>query len=72
MAKFNTTRRITKKHSAKTTKTPKLPVEKLDKIQTVQKLVSNEALRTSKYHNKVKSNIRRRINLVEPIIRRNS
>ncbi len=42
-------------------KTPKLPTEEM-KRKVVQKLVSDDVLRTSKYHKKIQSNIRKTIN----------
>jgi hypothetical protein len=57
MSKFNPTRR----RSSKTTKITKISTKKPKNNQTIQKLVNQDVLRTSKYHKKIESNVRKTI-----------
>ena len=57
MSKFNPTRRC----SSGTTKIPKISTKQPKNNHTIQKLVNQEVLRTSKYHKKIESNIRKTI-----------
>lgn len=64
MAKFNKRRKVSRKHSADNGEISKSSVgNKVENIvkrfEKIQKLVSNNALRTSKYHKKIESNVRR-------------